>query len=131
VHDGARVLIVAPQGQQLATIASANDKDLTRAETTETVTLPKLDGEARIEVRHVWRGAVAEGLRAMHERLPREQIVRSIGQALEARYPGATLLGTPDISDDREHNVLRITADDFLRAADTDDREAQLMIDLW
>ncbi|HSR80843.1 MAG TPA: DUF3857 domain-containing protein [Hyphomicrobiaceae bacterium] len=110
VHEGARVLIVAPQGQQLATIVSDNGKELTRVETSETVTLPKLDGEARIEVRHVWRGAVAESLRVMHERLPREQIVKSIGQALEARYPGATLLATPDISDDREHNVLTINA---------------------
>jgi lipoprotein NlpI/transglutaminase-like putative cysteine protease len=111
VHEGAHVLIVAPQGQQLATIVSDNGKELTHAETRETVTLPKLDGEARMEVRHVWRGAVAEGLRVMHERLPREQIVKSIGQALEARYPGATLLGTPDISDDRERNVLTITAE--------------------
>ena len=111
VHEGAHVLVVAPQGQQLATIASANGKDLTRAELTETVTLPKLDGEAHMRVRHVWRGAVAEGLRVMHERVAHEQIVKSIGGALEQRYPGATLVGTPDISDDRENNVLTITAD--------------------
>src|SRR5262249_26059533 len=111
VHEGARVLVVAPQGQQLATIAGANAKELSRAELTETVTLPKLDGEARIEVRHVWRGTVAEGLRVMHERVAREQIVKSIGNALEERYPGATLVGAPDINDDRENNVLSITAD--------------------
>jgi lipoprotein NlpI len=111
VHEGARVLVVAAQGEQLATIASANAKELSRAELTETVTLPKLDGEARIEVRHVWRGTVAEGLRVMHERVAREQIVKSIGNALEERYPGAALVGTPDISDDRENNVLSITAD--------------------
>jgi len=111
VHEGAHVLIVAPQGQQLATIVSGNGKELTRVETSETVTLPKLDGDARMEVRHVWRGTVAESLRVMHERLPREQIVKSIGQALEARYPGATLVGTPDIRDDRENNVLAITAE--------------------
>jgi lipoprotein NlpI len=111
VHEGAHVLVVAPQGQQLATIASANGKDLTRAELIETATLPKLDGEAHMRVRHVWRGAVAEGVRVMHERVAHEQIVKSIGGALEQRYPGATLVGTPDISDDRENNVLTITAD--------------------
>ena len=44
VHEGAHVLIVAPQGRQLATIVSDNGKELTRVETSEIVTLPKLDG---------------------------------------------------------------------------------------
>ena len=110
VHEGARVLVVSPQGEQLETVASPNARDLVRTELTETATLAKLDGEGQMQVRHVFRGAIAETLRVMHERVPREQVVKSIGGALEQRYPGATLVGAPDISDDRENNVLTIGA---------------------
>ena len=111
LHEGAQVLVVAPQSRQLSTIASTNARDLVRSEVAETVTLPKLNADGQLQVRQIWRGTMAEGLRLLQERLPRDQLVRSVGgDAVEARYPGAMLLGEPDIQDDRTNNVFSMTA---------------------
>ncbi len=109
IHEGAQVLVVAPEARQLSTIASANARELLHSEVSETASLPKLGAEGQLQVRQIWRGVVAERLRVMHERVPREQIVKSIGNAMEPRYPGASLVGEPEIQDDRTNNVLSIT----------------------
>jgi transglutaminase-like putative cysteine protease len=111
LHEGAQALVVAPQNRQLSTIASTNARDLVRSEVSETVTLPKLNADGQLQVRQIWRGTMAEGLRLLQERLPRDELVRSVGgHAVEARYPGAMLLGEPDIQDDRTNNVFSMTA---------------------
>ena len=110
LHEGAQVLVVAPQSRQLSTIASTNARDLVRSEVAETATLPKLNADGQLQVRQIWRGTMAEGLRVLQRRLPREELVRSVGDAVEARYPGAKLVGEPDIQDDRTNNVFSMTA---------------------
>jgi lipoprotein NlpI len=75
----------------------------------ETASLSKLGADGQLRVRQTWNGAVAEGLRVLHERVPRDQIMKSIGNAMEPRYPGATLVGEPEIQDDRINNVLSMT----------------------
>ena len=101
LHEGAQVLVVAPQSRQLSSIASTNARDLVRSEVAETVTLPKFNADGQLQVRQVWRGSMAEALRIMQQRLLRDELVRSVGEAMETRYPGAKLLGEPDILDDR------------------------------
>jgi lipoprotein NlpI len=110
VHEGAQVLVVAPQVQRLVNIASPNSRELVRNEVVETATLAKFDGDGQFQVRQLWHGAVAESLRVLQERVPRDQLYRSIGGALEQRYPGATLVGEPVIKDDRVDNVMSMTA---------------------
>ena len=110
VHEGTQVLVVAPENGQISTIASTNARDLVRSEVAETVALPKLNADGQLQVRQVWRGAMAEGLRVVQERLPRHELVKSFGDAMEARYPGAMLVGEPDIQDDRLNNVFSMTA---------------------
>jgi Cobalamin biosynthesis protein CobT VWA domain len=110
LHEGAQVLVVVPQNRQLSTITSTNARDLVRSEVAETVTLPRLNADGQLQVRQIWRGTMAEGLRLLQERLPGEVLVRSVGDAVEARYPGAELVGEPDIQDDRANNVFSMTA---------------------
>jgi lipoprotein NlpI len=110
VHEGIQVLVVAPESRQLATIASANARDLVRSEMAEVVTLPKLNADGELQIRQVWRGTVAEGLRILNERLPRNELMKAVGEAVEDRYPGAMLVGEPDIHDDRSGNVFILTA---------------------
>jgi lipoprotein NlpI/transglutaminase-like putative cysteine protease len=109
-HEGSQVLVVAPDTRQLATISTENALDLVRSEVSETVTLSKFGDDAQLEARQVWHGEPAETIRVMIEHMPHERIVRSIGDALEARYPGSKLAGEPDIQDDRVNNVLSYTA---------------------
>ena len=110
IHEGTRVLVVAPDSRQLSMIASANARDLVRSEMAEAVTLPKLNADAQLQIRQVWRGTVAEGLRILNERLPRNELMKAVGESVEDRYPGAMLVGEPDIHDDRVGNVFTMTA---------------------
>jgi lipoprotein NlpI len=110
LHEGTQALVVVPQNPQLSIIASANARDLVRSEVTETVTLAKFNGDGQLQVRQVWRGAMAETLRIVQQRLPGDELVRSVGDPMETRYPGAKLLGEPDIQDDRTDNVFFMTA---------------------
>src|SRR5215813_13446968 len=85
IHEGAQVLVVAPASRQLTTIASANARDLVRSEMAEVVTLSKLNADGELQVRQTWRGAMAEALRILQQRLPPDELVRSIGDAIETR----------------------------------------------
>jgi lipoprotein NlpI/transglutaminase-like putative cysteine protease len=110
VHEGAEVLLVAAGAGRLTTIASANAAELIRNELSEVATIPKLGDDAQFEIRQVWHGQFAETMRVAFEHAPRERILKLIGDALEARYPGVRLAGAPDIKDDRIDNSLTITA---------------------
>jgi len=110
VHEGSQVLVVAPQTHQLSNITSTNARDLVRNEVAETVTLPKLNADGQLQIRQVWRGSMAEGLRILNERLSRDELAKSVGESMEDRYPGAKRMGELDINDDRTNNVFSITA---------------------
>src|SRR5215472_10920552 len=110
IHEGTQVLVVAPESRQLSTITSANARDLVRSEMAETVMLPKLNADAQLQIRQVWRGTVAEGLRILNERLPRNDLMKAVGEPVDDRYPGAMLVGEPEIHDDRIGNVFTMTA---------------------
>jgi lipoprotein NlpI len=110
IHEGTQVLVVAPQSRQLSTIASANARDLVRSEITEAVTLPKMNADGELQIRQVWRGTVAEALRILNERLPHNELMKAVGEPVEDRYPGAILVGEPDVHDDRTGNVFTMTA---------------------
>ena len=109
-HEGSEALLVASETRQLLTISSANVPDLTRSELSETASISKLGAGGQLQVREVWNGVAAEAVRVTTERLPRERIVKSIGDAMERRYPGARLVGEPEIRDDRINNIISLTA---------------------
>src|SRR5262249_14738837 len=87
-------------------ISSANVADLVGNDVSETARLPKFGADAEVEVRQRWNGIAAEAVRIVIERQPREQIVKSLGEALEGRYPGAKLKADPEILDDRVNNTV-------------------------
>jgi lipoprotein NlpI/transglutaminase-like putative cysteine protease len=109
-HENAHVLVVTPRGGQLATIASPNIRHLSHNDVQETVSLPKFEGDAQLKVRQVWHGVAAEIMRLYYARMPRDQIIKAAGNAVEQRYPGARLLGEPNIQDDRRDNAITVTA---------------------
>lgn len=110
VHENAQVLVVGPKGAQLSTIASPNVRELSHSEWLETAALPKFGESAQLRIQQVWRGVVAEAVRFYYERTPRDQIARRMGTVLEQRYPGSTIVGEPDIQDDRLNNSVSVTA---------------------
>jgi lipoprotein NlpI len=110
IHEGTQVLVIAPESRQLSTIATPNVRELMRSEVAETATVTKLNADGELQVRQVWRGAMAEALRLLQQRLPATELVKFVGDAMEMRYPGAKLVGEPDIVDDRGNNVFTMTA---------------------
>ena len=110
IHEGAQVLVVSPQARELSIVASPDVKELVRSVVSETATIHKFNADGELKSKQTWHGVVAERLRVMQERLPREQLLKSIADAMESRYPGAKLVGEPDIQDDRVNNALSIAA---------------------
>jgi lipoprotein NlpI len=109
-HEGAQVLVIAPGVRDYSTISTPNIGDLLRNEVTETAVLPKFDADAAFNVHQVWSGVSAENARMLIERLPKGQLLKLFGDALEGRYPGARMAGEPKIEDDRNSNVVSATA---------------------
>jgi lipoprotein NlpI len=110
LHEGTQVLVVAPTTRGPSTIATNHAPDVLHSEVVETAVLAKLDGDAELTVRQTWRGVYAETVRVGRERTPLADIAKSMGVAMEQRYPGARLVGDPDIQDDRDNNALTIVA---------------------
>jgi lipoprotein NlpI len=109
-HEGAQVLVIAPGVRDYSTISAPNISDLLRNEETETAVLSKFDADAAFKVHQVWSGVSAENARILIERLPKGKLLKLFGDALEARYPGAQLIGEPQMEDDRSNNVVSVTA---------------------
>jgi lipoprotein NlpI len=109
-HEGAQVLVVAPDTHELSTIATGNIADLVREDIAERASLANFADEGQLETRRTWNGVSAENTRVMVVGVSHEQFLQSMGGALERRYPGAKLVGEPVISDDQTNNVFSITA---------------------
>ena len=108
-HEGAEVLVVAADTRELSKIPG-DHSNAVADEITEHATLAKLGDEGELETRRVWNGLGAEQLRVLYERTSRDQVQRSIGSAMERRYPGARLVGEPVIHDDPVQNIFSISA---------------------
>jgi len=109
LHEGTQVLVVAPTTRGPSTIATNHAPNVLHSEVVEQAVLAKLDGDAELTVRQTWRGVYAETVRLGRERTPLAEIAKNMSAAMEQRYPGAKLLGDPDVQDDRVNNELAIT----------------------
>ncbi|WP_076857633.1 DUF3857 domain-containing protein [Bradyrhizobium mercantei] len=108
-HGGVQVLVVARETDSVSRIP-ADTGDIVGDEITERATLAKFGAEGQLDVRRVWRGLGAEQLRVVLERATHEQVTRFVRDALERRYPGATLVGEPAVQNDIVKNELSISA---------------------
>lgn len=108
-HSGVQVLVAARETDAVSRVP-VDTGDVVGNEITERATLAKFGEEGQLDVRRVWRGLGAEQLRVVLERASREQTARFVRDALERRYPGATLVGEPVVQNDTVKNELSITA---------------------
>jgi lipoprotein NlpI len=76
---------------------------------TEVASLPKFGEDGEVQVHEVLYGVQAEGMRLVAERLPRARLLKIFGDSLETRYPGARMIGEPEIKDDRVNNTVSAT----------------------
>jgi lipoprotein NlpI/transglutaminase-like putative cysteine protease len=108
IHEGAQVLVVAPDTREISAIESPNGVELANSEVSEYVALSNFNEDAQLQNKQVWQGLGAEAFRVAQERVPRDQMIKSMTDAMETRYPGAKMTGELHIDDDRDNNVLSI-----------------------
>ena len=108
-HEGTHVLVIAPDTAGPTAIASPNAAELTQNDVVETATFTKLAPEGKLEVRQVWNGVMAEGLRVARNFVSMEQMKQSVAHTMELRYSGAVLNGDPQFDDDRVNNTVTVT----------------------
>ena len=109
IHEASLALPVAPETRQLSTIASTNASELIVSEVSEIASLPKFGGDGQLRATQIWRGVAAERWRLFYEQFARDQIIKSLADAMQSRYPGASVVGEPTFQDDRVNNVMSIT----------------------
>jgi lipoprotein NlpI len=108
-HSGAQVLVVN-QGTTDLTSIPGTSSDLVEDEIAERITLAKFGDEGQLELKRVLSGLTAERTRVVFELSSHDRILRSFGDAMERRYPGASMVGEPTIADDPVNNTFTIGA---------------------
>ena len=109
--EGARVLVVdARETTALATVQSPNRAELFRSELNEKFTVTGFGDEGELETRQQWNGLGAELMRLTMARFDAPRLQRSVLAGLEPRYPGATLVGAPEFTDEPDRNRITLRA---------------------
>jgi lipoprotein NlpI len=108
IWEGAQVLVMRPGTDGFHTIQSRDYAALSRNELSEKISVPKLDGEGSITVRHTWSGAAAEYRRQMFAQAPQDVIRKALLEPYEERYPGVSYAEFPRLEDDTAGNVLTL-----------------------
>ncbi len=109
VFEGTEVLVVQPGNSSFTRIKSDNYAAISRNELSEKIVLPKFDGDATIESRHLWSGVSAEFRRMQLAAWTTEQRNKIFLETYERRYPGAKFAAQAVIEDDTVNNVLTLT----------------------
>ena len=109
VHDGAQVLVAAPDATGLDRIIVANRDELVLNERSDQMTIANFDGDADLVVTQVVNGVLAESLRIAFAATPRDRIVKLLENGMEGRYPGAKLVGEARLDDDADQNRATLT----------------------
>ena len=108
-HDGAQVLPATDRDGRLTRIVVANRDALARDERVESLKIAKLDGAGELTIVQTAVGVSAEGGRVVLSALPKDRLDTALTAAIEARYPGAKLVDTTHVDDDRVENRFTLT----------------------
>ena len=109
--ENASVLVVdARETSGLAVVVSPNRREIFRNELSEKFRLEAFGADGELETRQQFTGLSAEALRLTVARLDPPRLQRLLLTSLERRYPGITLVGAPELSDEVEQNRITIAA---------------------
>ena len=104
VHDGSQVLPASAATIGLQRIDAPNRDVLALDERAETVVMKSLDGDGDLTIVQALHGAGAESARVLLGALPKERIDALFTSDIEKRYPGAKIIESIRIDDDRDNN---------------------------
>ncbi|MBC8055031.1 MAG: DUF3857 domain-containing protein, partial [Rhizobiales bacterium] len=109
--EEARVLVVDGRDTTaLAVIQSPARKEIFRSELTEKFKLDAFGADGELETQQQWSGVAAETLRLTVARFDPPRLQRALVTNLERRYPGISVVGTPEVADEVDQNRITIRA---------------------
>jgi len=109
--EEASVLVVdARDTRELSVVRSPNRRELFRNELSETFRLDAFGQDGELATEQRWVGLGAERLRLTAARLDSARLARTVLTGIERRYPGATVIGNPELSDETDANRITLRA---------------------
>ncbi|MEP7100118.1 MAG: transglutaminase domain-containing protein, partial [Burkholderiales bacterium] len=109
-HEDASVLVVGRDTSALSVIQSPSRREILRNELSEKFRLDAFGEDGELETQQVFTGVAAEMLRLTLARVGAGRMQRAMQTNLERRYPGVTVIGTPELADEIEQNRITIRA---------------------
>ena len=109
--EEARVLVVDPQETKaLSIVRSPNRREIFRNELSEKFRLDAFGEDGELATQQRWVGLNAETLRLTVARFDTPRLQRTVLATLEHRYPGITLVGAPELTDEVDQNRITLHA---------------------
>lgn len=103
-------LAISPDTTSLTSVAAPNPRELNTVSLSEHFSLPRFDGDGRLESQFTWNGSDAERLRVAASQLTRDQLRNFALRNYERLYPGIDLVAEPVWSDDGTNNRMTLRA---------------------
>ena len=110
LEDASVLVVDAREVTALTTVQSPNRRDLFRSELAETFRLPAFGGDAELDLQQRFVGLQAEQMRMTLARFDPERLKRALLTGPDRRYPGITLIGTPEVADEVDQNRITVRA---------------------
>ena len=108
--EDASVLVVGRDTRALSVVQSPARREILRNELSENFRLDAFGDDGELESRQVFTGVAAELMRLTLARVDATRMQRAMQTNLERRYPGVTVIGTPELVDEIEQNRITVRA---------------------
>ena len=108
--ENARVLVVDKATDAITVVRSPNRREIFHSELTEKFKLDAFGEDGELDLQQQWNGVAAELLRLTLARLDADRLKRSLLVGLERRYPGISVIGTPELADLVDQNRFTLHA---------------------
>ena len=110
LEDASVLVVDGRDTRALTLLRSPNRREIFRNELSEKFRLDAFGDDGELETTQRWVGLGAETMRLTLARLDSARLARTVLAGIERRYPGATVIGTPELGDELEQNRITIRA---------------------
>jgi lipoprotein NlpI/transglutaminase-like putative cysteine protease len=110
LEDASVLVVDGRESRALSSIRSPARREVFRSELNETFRLAAFGEDGELEMRQQWNGVAAETMRLTLLRLDPARLRTTLLTGLERRYPGISVAGNPEFSDELDQNRVTLTA---------------------
>jgi len=110
LEDASVLVVDGRDTHDLTVLRSPNRREIFRNELTEKFRLDAFGEDGELEATQRWVGLGAETMRLTAARVDNARLARTVLAGIERRYPGASVIGAPELSDEVEQNRITLHA---------------------